>query len=288
MAIVYLNGNFIPQEEAKISIMDRGFLFGDGVYEVIPVYNGHMLRFDQHLRRLKKSLQSIFITPPLTNEEWFNILKKLLELNQKSQGIQNLYLQITRGPQENRNHEIPEHYVPTVLAFLVTPKIKPPEVLQQGFTAITLDDSRRRDCYIKAITLLPNILLYEQARRSGAAEAILIRNGEAIEGTSSNLFIVMKDTLITPPLTHSILGGITRELIIELAKKHDIPVKEAVISLPMLKSANEIWLTGSSKEILPVVRIDGEPVGNGLAGPLWYKMIGYYDQHKKQALQKRT
>ena len=280
MPIVYLNGQFVEQEDAKISVMDRGFLFGDGVYEVIPVYDSHMVGLQQHLDRLKHSLSMIHMTPPLTDDEWESIFNELLEKNNGMTGIQSIYLQITRGPEETRRHVLPETYTPTVLAFLAPSKAHPRAELNKGFAAITLDDSRRRDCNIKAITLLPNILLYEEARRAGAAEAILIRNGEAVEGTSSNLFIVMNNELITPPLNNYILGGVTRELIISLAKQHNMPFKEKVITENMLKDAHEIWMTGSSKEIFPIITLNEKPVGEGKVGHLWNQMMDYYEEHK--------
>lgn len=280
MPIVYLNSQFVEQEDAKISVMDRGFLFGDGVYEVVPVYDGHMVGLQQHLDRLKHSLSMIHMTPPLTDDEWKSIFNELLEKNNGMSGIQSIYLQITRGPEETRRHILPETYTPTILAFLAPSKAHPRAELNKGFSAITLDDSRRRDCNIKAITLLPNILLYEEARRAGAAEAILIRNGEAVEGTSSNLFIVMNSELITPPLNNYILGGVTRELIISLAKQHNVPFKEKVITENMLKEANEIWMTGSSKEIFPIITLNEKPVGEGKVGHLWNQMMDYYEEHK--------
>ncbi len=283
MPIVYLNGEYLPQKEAKVSVMDRGFLFGDGIYEIIPIYDGHMVGLDQHLRRLKRSLAAIHMTPPLTDEEWKTIFNELLKRNDKTSGTHTIYLQITRGPGETRSHELPKTYQPTVLAFCTAPRALPREELNKGFSAITLDDSRRRDCCIKAITLLPNILLYEEARKVGAVEAILIRNGQAMEGTSSNLFIVMEDELLTPPLSTHILGGVTRELILALAKENDIPSRETIITKDMLHHANEIWMTGSSKEIFPIVKLDDKPIGTGKVGPIWQRMMDYYEAHKTAA-----
>lgn len=280
MPIIYLNGKFIPQEEAKISVMDRGFLFGDGVYEVIPVYNGHMVGLQEHLDRLKHSLNMIQMLPPLSDQEWKSIFETLLEKNNKTTGIQSIYLQITRGPEETRRHVLPETYTPTIVAFLTPPRSRSREELEKGFSAITLDDTRRQDCHIKAINLLPNILLYEQARRVGAAEAILIRNGEALEGTSSNLFIVIDNTIVTPPLSPMILGGVTRELVISLAKENNIPIEEKTITEKMLYTASEVWVTGSSKEIFPITTLNQKPVGNGKVGPMWHKLFDLYESHK--------
>jgi len=287
MPIVYLNGEYLPQEEAKVSVMDRGFLFGDGVYEIIPIYDGHMVGLKEHLQRLKRSLTAIHMTPPMTDEEWINVFNQLLERNNKTSGTHNIYLQITRGPGETRSHALPETYQPTVIAFCVPPRARPRKELNKGFSAITLDDSRRRDCSVKAITLLPNILLYEEARKVGAAEAILIRNGEAVEGTSSNLFVVMNNVLLTPPLSSNILAGITRQLILKLAKEKNIPCRETTITKDMLHDASEIWLTGSSKEIFPITKLDDKPVGEGKVGPIWERMMDYYEAYKT-ALQQTT
>src|SRR3990167_2523843 len=210
MNIVYLNGKFIPQEQATVSITDRGFLFGDGVYESIPVYEGHIFSLKQHLDRLKRSLAAIKMTPPLSDEEWHRVLHQLLEKNNKKNTDQSFYIQITRGSHPERNHAIPKNIPPTVMALCLPPKNTPRDRLAAGLSAITLEDRRRKDCYVKAINLLPNILAYEEAHQAGSAEAILIRNGEALEGTSSNLFIVKDGVIQTPPLSHQILAGVTR------------------------------------------------------------------------------
>lgn len=280
MPIVYLNGEYMPQEKATVSVMDRGFLFGDGVYEVVPVYDGHMLALNEHLDRLERSLEAIHMKAPLKHDEWKTVFEELLKRNKKVSGKQSLYLQVTRGPGETRSHELPEKYEPTILAFCTPSRSRPRTELEKGFSAITLDDTRRRDCTIKAITLLPNILLYEEAKKAGAAEAILIRNGEAMEGTSSNLFIIMNNELLTPPLSQSILSGVTRELILALAKQNNIPYRETKITEDMLKNANEIWLTASGKEIYPIVTLDNKPIGGGKVGPFWGRMMDYYDAQK--------
>ncbi len=280
MSIIYLNGHFLPQEKATVSIMDRGFLFGDGVYEVIPVYDRHIMGVQAHLDRLKDSLNTIHMPPPLTDTKWKTIFKTLLEKNNHTHGTQSIYLQVTRGAQTTRQHALPETCNPTVVAFLVEPKPYSLPTLNKGFSAITLEDTRARNCHIKAITLLPNILLNETARRAGAAEAILIRDGKVTEGIHSNVFIVYNQQLLTPPLSTHVIGGVTRELIIALAKQHNIPFKEHTITEAMLNKGSEIWMTGSTKEILPITQLNGQAVGRGLIGPLWKKMIDYYQGYK--------
>ncbi len=285
MSIVYLNGEFLAQEQAKISVLDRGFLFGDGVYEVIPIFDGHFLGLNEHLSRLQRSLDAIQLQSPATPEQLKQVFHELLVRNNKTKGDHNIYLQITRGPDTTRSHAFPKTIKPTIVALCTPAKSTPRNIAKQGFSAITLDDSRRRDCHIKAITLLPNILLYEEAKKAGAIDAILIRNGEAMEGTSSNLFIVKNNELYTPPLSAYILEGITRNLIVKLAKEHHIACHETMIQEEMLASADEIWLTGSSKEICPITQLNGKSVGNGKVGPVWSQMMDYYEAHKKAARQ---
>ena len=280
MNIVYLNGKFIPQEQATVSITDRGFLFGDGVYESIPVYEGHIFSLKQHLDRLKRSLAAIKMTPPLSDEEWHRVLHQLLEKNNKKNTDQSFYIQITRGSHPERNHAIPKNIPPTVMALCLPPKNTPRDRLAAGLSAITLEDRRRKDCYVKAINLLPNILAYEEAHQAGSAEAILIRNGEALEGTSSNLFIVKDGVIQTPPLSHQILAGVTRGFILEWARQSNIPYQEKSIPEALLFSADEIWLTGSLKEIYPIVRLNNKPIGNGKVGPVWHQMKDLYEKFK--------
>ena len=280
MGIVYLNGQFIPQENATVSIMDRGFLFGDGVYEAIPVYQGQMLALQQHLTRLKLSLAAIKIAPPLSDTQWENVLRELLAHNNKQNDDQSIYIQVTRGAEDVRSHAIPDEITPTLLALCYPPKKMALARLNEGLSAITLEDRRRHDCYIKAINLLPNILAYHQAQTAHSAEAILIRDGEALEGTSSNLFIVKDNTIQTPPISPKILAGVTRELILQLARENNIAHKEAAITEKMLWDADEIWLTGSLKEIYPIVTLNDKPIGNGKVGPLWHTVKALYEKFK--------
>lgn len=280
MTIVYLNGQFLPQEKATVSIMDRGFLFGDGVYEVIPVFEGKFFGFEKHIARLEKSLQAMKIKNPHIAEEWKSIFTTLLIQNEKTTGNCGVYCQITRGADTTRSHTFPDNLKPTVVAFITALKTTPLDQLEKGFSAITLDDTRRHDCYIKATNLLPNILYLQKAKSVGAIEAILIRNGEVLECTSSNVFIVKNNEIQTPPLSKHILSGITRDLIIHLAKENNISCAETTITPAMLKNADEIWVTGSVKEICPIVILDGKTVGDGKVGPMWKLMITLYEEQK--------
>lgn len=282
MSIVYLNGNFMPQASATISVMDRGFLFADSIYEVIPLFAGKLLGIDAHLIRFEQSLAAIYMEPPLTAEQWRGVIDELLVANKVDQD-HNIYLQVTRGAGDHRDHSIPSDLEPTVFACLTPAKSITKAIASKGFSAITLEDSRRRDCYIKATSLLPNVLLYEQARRQGAFEAILVRNSLVSEGTSSNVFIVKDEVLITPPLNEYILGGVTRDLVLAIAREHHIAYREAEILETELYTADEIWVTGSSKEICPIVTLNQSPVGTGLVGPIWHRVRDHYEQYKLSA-----
>lgn len=280
MNIVYLNGAFIAKENATVSVMDRGFLFADGVYEVIPVYNGKLFRLEEHLNRLQRSLDAIGLDSPLTPSQWQAMLSELLEKN--GTGNQAIYLQVTRGIEEIRDHRFPAQVQPTVFA-MSSPIAKPAgDDLDnaQGIKAITTTDIRWDRCDIKSISLLPNILLRQQALDAGAQEALLIKDGYLTEGAASNCFIVTAGVILTPPKNQHILGGITRDLIIELAHQHQIPCKEEAISLEALQNADEIWVSSSTKEIVPVTRLDNQAVGNGKVGPMWRKMAKFYIQYK--------
>jgi D-alanine transaminase len=283
MGIVYLNGDYLPQEKATISIMDRGFLFGDGVYEVIPVFNGQFFGFAEHIARLEKSLHAIQMQNPHTVQEWKIIFETLLIKNNKITGNHSCYCQITRGADVSRSHTFPDNLKPTVAAFLLPFKTQTIEQLEKGFSAITSDDTRHRNCFIKAINLLPNILQMQKAKVAGAVETILIRDGEVSECTSSNIFIVKDNQLITPPLSDNILTGVTRQLIIKLARENQIDCVEMIITPDMLKNADEVWVTGSVKEICPIVTIDGHVVGTGKVGPLWKKMVALYEAQKRKS-----
>jgi D-alanine transaminase len=273
-SLVYLNGSFLPLNEAKISVMDRGFLFGDGVYEVIPVYGSKPLRLAEHLARLENSLAGIRMHPPLNHDEWSNVFRRLIQGDHD----QSIYLQVTRGVAPKRDHAIPPDIEPTVFA-MCTPIAPLPT---EGIRAVTVTDVRWLRCDIKAITLLANVLLKQEAIDTGATEAVLIREGFAVEGAASNLFALIDGTLVTPPKGRELLPGVTRDLVLELALEHGVAAAERSISFAELKKAPEIWLTSSTREIMPVVELDGAVVGNGSPGPLWAQVHGYYTDYKQQ------
>ncbi|MDH5766199.1 MAG: D-amino acid aminotransferase [Gammaproteobacteria bacterium] len=281
--IVYINGKYLPIEQAQVSVLDRGFLFGDGVYEVIPAYGGHLLRLAEHLQRLQNSLDAIRLINPLTHQQWIEILEALLKKNQGRD--QSVYLQVTRGVAQQRDHSFPDEVLPTVFVMVNPLHAQSKDELAKGVMAITVDDNRWRACYIKATALLANTLLRQQATDAGAAEAILIRDGYVTEGAASNVFIVDKNSLITPPIGPNLLTGVTRDLVLEQADQAGITCQQADISEDQLNGADEIWLTSSGKEIQPVISLNGSPVGNGQAGPIWHTMIDIFQQYKDQLRQ---
>ncbi len=280
MSIAYLNGEYLPLENAHVSVMDRGFLFGDAIYEVIPVFGGKLFRIEQHLRRLRRSLAGIQLDIPISDEQWQAILQKLVDLN--NDGDQSLYLQITRGPAPQRRLAVPEKINPTIFAFSQQLHTHPIDVLEKGVSAVLMEDSRWQLCQIKATTLLANVLLHQEGLNQGADEVILYKQGNAIEATSSNLFMVKDGKVITPPKDNNMLLGVTRELVLELLAANNIPHAQADIRCEQLCQADEVWLTGSSKEIIPVIELDKQPVGHGKAGPVWQQVIALYKTYRGQ------
>jgi D-alanine transaminase len=281
MSEVYLNGVFLPPERATVSVMDRGFLFGDGVYEVIPSYGGHFLGLAPHLARLESSLAAVAIPSPLSLTEWGAVLRRLIGAPPAAD--QYVYLQITRGAPDERDHLCPPRIAPTVFAMARPIKPRRPEVAIEGVACVTRSDIRWRRCEIKAVSLLAAVMMRREAEDAGALETIMIRDGEVTEGSSTNVFLVRDGELITPPKGQLILSGITRELVIDLARGLGIRVSERPIPAAALGSADEIWLTSSTREALPVTRLDDGSVGTGRPGPLWQRLDAAY-----QTLKTRT
>lgn len=272
---VYLNGEYLPLSEAKVSVLDRGFLFGDGVYEVIPAYAGRLFRLEDHIVRLNNSLAGIRLPLSYSVAEWQAIFQPMLD----SSKDQYIYLQITRGYAAKRDHGFPEQILPTV--FAMCSEIKPFAGRVNGIKAVTLDDTRWQMCNIKAITLLANILLRQEALDTDCAEALLVKDGYVTEGAASNLFAVINGVLVTPAKNHEILPGITRDVILELAAANHVAYREDVISLEQLKAASEVWVTSSTREIVPVIELDGVTVGEGKPGPVWHTVDNLLQTYKK-------
>lgn len=283
MPEVYLNGRFIAAEDAKVSIMDRGYLFGDGVYEVIPVYRGQAFLLEGHLARLQRSLAEIEIESPFVNADWSALIAELVDKN--GGGDQSVYLQVTRGSAPQRDHIFPATVTPGV--FMMSNPLKPVAESwhQNGVEVITLDDIRWQRCDIKAIALLANCLLKQRAQEAGAQEALLLRDGALTEGAASNAYIVVNGEIITAPSGNQILPGITRDLVLELAKQEGINVQLRYASHEELKAADEVWISSSTKELLPVTRVDGQMVGTGKPGNVWQTLHQRFQQYKSEVLQ---
>jgi D-alanine transaminase len=279
--MIYLNGRFMPIEEARIPVLDRGFIFGDGIYEVIPVYSRHPFRLDEHLRRLQGSLDGIRLANPHDDSEWRRLIKRLVELNEPDD--QSIYLHVTRGVAK-RDHAFPAGVTPTVFMMsnaLVTP---PRSQVEQGVSAITAADNRWLRCDIKAIALLPNVLLRQQAVDAGCAETLLIREGYLTEGAASNVFVVSGDRVLAPPKNHLMLPGITYDVILELAAASGIPLEVRPVTEEEVRSARELWLTSSTREVLAITRLDGQPVADGKPGPLFGRMYALYQEYKDRVM----
>lgn len=278
MAISYLNGEFILNEDAKISVLDRGFLFGDGVYEVIPAYNARLFRVQDHLSRLQASLREIRLNFIVDIPSWELILEQLLAAN--GGGDQVVYIQISRGYSSVRSHLFPHPTTPPTLFACCNPLtlFYDPAKIKQGIAAITYADERWGNCHIKAINLLPNVLARQAAAEANAEEAILIRDGYAMEGSTSNLFIVKQDVIITPPTTANILSGITRKVVLEIIEEFNGVYQEQLFTFEEMQEADEIWLTNSTKTVVPVVSVDNKPIGQGKPGPVWQKVFAAFHQ----------
>ncbi len=276
MSIVYLNGQYLPLEEAKVSVIDRGFLFGDGIFEAIKIYHGKLFQWKKHIARLEYCLNEISLQLDITQPEWKNIFTNLIERNNALKQDSTIYLQITRGEDKTRRYTFPDPPVkPTIFALLIPIKRFDYEK-KNKFSAITREDVRWKSGHIKSISRLPTVLLYQEAKMADANEIIFIRDGYAVEGGSSNLFIVKNNQIITPPETTYILMGITRELILTLAKKHNIIYQEKNILPSELMAADEVWITSSNREIMPITVIDGKSIGTGMPGSVWKKMLTYF------------
>ena len=278
---VYLNGQFLPLAEAKISVLDRGFVFGDGVYELVPVYSKKPFRLDEHLRRLQGSLDGIRLANPYTMAEWRERILQLIALQDFAD--QSLYIQVTRGVAP-RDHAFPQGVPPTVFMFSQPLVTSTPEQKAAGVCAVTATDNRWLRCDIKAISLLANILLRQQAVDAGCAETVMLRDGLLTEGAASNIFVVKDGVLLAPPPSSLMLTGITYDVVLELAAAYGIPHAVRAISEAEVRAADELWMTSSTKEIMAIVKLDGAPVGAGVPGPLAQRMDGLYRSFKERVM----
>ncbi|MBL4681680.1 MAG: aminotransferase class IV [Pseudomonadales bacterium] len=280
MSISYLNGEWQAVEEAKISVLDRGFLFGDGVYEVIPVYKKKPFTLDLHLKRLNDSLKEIKLSNPRTTQEWTDLIMEGIERS----GEQNaaLYLQITRGADTKRNFVYPEKVVHTVFMMVSAASILERKVIKP-YHFITLEDFRWNKGHIKSISLIAAGMIKNEAITQGADDAVLIKNGKVTECSAANIFIVLNGALITPPKSKYLLQGITRDQIIKVAISGGIKVEEREITPEELKQADEMFMTRSTHEAWPVGSLDGKPIGNGEAGVVWQEVDRLFQALKSEA-----
>ncbi|MDP2028612.1 MAG: D-amino acid aminotransferase [Thiobacillus sp.] len=281
MTSVYLNGRFMPLADAKVSVLDRGFVFGDGVYEMIPVYSRKPFRLEEHLRRLQGSLDGIRLANPHGIAQWRELIGQLIAL--QAVDDQSVYLQITRGVAP-RDHAFPQGVASSV--FMFAQPLVSATVAQKaaGVCAITAPDIRWGRCDIKSISLLANVLARQQAVDAACAETVMLRDGFLSEGAASNIFVVKNGVLLAPPPSNLILTGITYDVVLELAAAHGIPHELRAISEAELRRADELWMTSSTKEIMPIVKLDGAPVGTGAPGPLARQMDALYQDFKQQVM----
>jgi len=275
--IAHFNGQLMPLEKITISPLDRGFIFGDGVYEVIPVYEGAMLRGREHFERLQRSMDEIRLTNPHTTDEWLALVEALLKHHP---GNQSVYIQVTRGVPPKRDHVIPKGVQPTVF-MMVQPLASPSrEAIENGVACITARDFRWEKCHVKSTSLLGNVLARQLSADVGATETILIRDGHLTEASSSNVFVVKDGVVAAAPQDHLILLGITYDLVTRLAKEGAVKLEIRPIPEAQLRDADEIWLSSSTKEVLAVTTLDGKPVGTGKPGPAFKRMHALFQEYK--------
>ncbi|MFT4047365.1 MAG: D-amino acid aminotransferase [Solimonas sp.] len=283
MNMIYLDGAFMEAAQARISPFDRGFLFADGVYEVVPVFNGVPFRLDEHLQRLERSLGELLIDNPRSRDGWRELCRALIDRN--GGGNQALYLQVTRGATPKRDHAFPSPPVPPT-QFMSSAPLSLSQIHDidraSGARVLTREDNRWDRCDIKSISLLPNVMFREQAQRAGAAEVILKRDGYVTEGSSTNVFVVKDGRVATPPVSRRLLAGVTRNLTVELCRRHGLPIEERGVAEAELGTADELWITSSTKDVLAIVALEGKPVGDGRPGPLWKQVAAHFLAYKRE------
>jgi D-alanine transaminase len=277
-ARILVNGRWLAPEDASVSVMDRGFLFGDGVYEVIPVYSRQPFRLEQHLARLQQSLDGIQLANPHRLEEWVAFVRQLAR--EAEWEDQSIYIQVTRGPMAVRNHAFPKQVTPTVV-LLAEPMTTPPAAQrEQGIAAVSAADIRWLRCDLKTTSLLANCLLRQMAVSAGCVETVLFRDGFLTEGSASSIFVIKDGTLLAPIKNHLMLPGITYDVVLELAAQHGLPHQVRDVTEAETRAADELWMCSSTKEVLPIVMLDGRGVGNGRPGERFAQMYAWYQEFK--------
>lgn len=281
MSMVFLSGRFLPIEEARVPVLDRGFIFGDGIYEVVPVYSRVPFRLEEHLARLERSLAAVGIRNPLSRAQWRETIQKIIDAQDfEDQGV---YFQVTRGVAK-RDHAFPKDAEPTV--FVMANPLVPParEAVEKGGRAVSAEDFRWLRCDIKSTSLLGNCLLRQVSAEAGATETILFRDGKLTEASSSNVFIVKGGTIFSPPKSHLILPGITYDVVVELAQANGMPLVFRDVTRDGVFAADELWVTSSSKEVFPIVELDGRRIGDGKPGPVFRRMHQLYQDFKQKVM----
>ena len=278
---VFLNGRLVPLEQATVSVLDRGFIFGDGVYELVPVYSRVPFRLDEHLTRLERSLGETRIRNPYSRAEWRKHVYQLIDAQPfEDQGI---YFQVTRGVAK-RDHAFPKSAEPTVF-MMSNPLTNPPAAqVEKGGVAVSAVDNRWLRCDIKSISLIGNCLLRQLSAEEGAAETILFRDGKLTEASASNVFVVKGGVIHSPPKSNLILPGITYDVVVELARANAIPLEFRDVSEAEVRGADELWVTSSSKEVLAIVQLDGKRIGDGRPGPVFRRMYQLYQDFKQKVM----
>jgi len=278
---VFLNGKLVPLEQANVSVLDRGFIFGDGVYELVPVYSRVPFRLDEHLTRLERSLGEAKIRNPYSRAQWRSHIYQLVDA--QAFDDQGVYFQVTRGVAK-RDHAFPKSLEPTVF-MMSNPLLSPPQAqVDKGGAAVSATDNRWLRCDIKSISLIGNCLLRQMSAEAGAVETILFRDGKLTEASASNVFIVKRGVIHSPPKSNLILPGITYDVVSELAHANNLPIEFREVSEAEVRAADEIWVTSSSKEVLAIVELDGKRVGDGRPGPLFRRMHQLYQEFKQKVM----
>ncbi len=277
MTTAYWNGEFLPLDAIHVSPLDRGFLFGDGVYEVTAAYGGRLFEAEAHVRRLQRGLSELRIETDLSSEGWLSLMTELLDRS----GLKDpaaLYLQVTRGAAASRTHIAPPGIQATVFG-MVSPLSRPPESWRtQGVTAVTMPDLRWSRCDLKTIALLGSVMVQQNAVDHGVVDSIQLRDGLVTEGAATNVFVVKNGAIATPKVDHRILEGITRTIVRDLiAESGFSPLVERDVAAIELATADEVWITSTTKEITPVTTLDGRPVGAGKPGPVWQDIFARFE-----------
>jgi D-alanine transaminase len=279
--MIFLNGRYMPIEQATVPVLDRGFIFGDGIYEVVPVYSRVPFRLDEHLARLERSLAEVRIANPYSRAQWREIVAKIVAAQPfEDQGV---YFQVTRGVAK-RDHAFPKGVAPTVF-MMANPLVTPAkELVEKGAEAVSALDYRWQRCDIKSISLIGNCLLRQVSAEVGAAETILFRDGRLTEASASNVFVVKAGVIRTPSKSNLILPGITYDVVVELAASAGLPLEFVEVTEAETRAADELWVTSSSKEVLAIVTLDGKPIGEGRPGPVFRHMYRLYQDFKQKVM----